>query len=782
MTKGGNLSLAFFLLCLFLAVLQASCGGGGSSIGNGGNGIVVTISSPVGSPGIDQGQSVDITASVSGDSAGVTWSIVKTVGGTIGTLSNASSTGVTYNAPSTIASLTQVTVKATSVTDPSISAVVGISVAPPPVITTPQTSVPFAFVKTSFQFSLMEAGGTAPFTWSVLSGSLPTGLSMVPPLTSNTLMIAGKPATPEIDNFMLQVTDAAGVSATMPYTITVSPVALKVQVPKVVDGIIGVAYPKTALGVIGGVAPYTWSASLVPPGLSVDSSGVISGTPTTLGPYSFSVIVTDAQTPVPGMGFGVVNGNIDAPDNACHTGAEPQLSSQEPYAFLFTGFDANGPVVTAGSFTADGTGNITGGSEDVNRASGAQTNLSIVAAGSSYTVGPDQRGCLTLINSAGSTTTFRFMLGGQNGAVFTRGRMIEFDDTSGNGTRGSGFFRLQDSTAFSNAGFTGRYAFGFTGRDSAGGRFAMAGSTQASGGTLSSIAADTNDAGTLGSGLTGGSGTYNIASNGRGTGTFTVGPSTFNFAMYVVDAAHALFMTTDKLSGSHPIASGEAISAAGPFSAASLSDNHLLRVSALTSGHPDVTIGVLRFDGAGALNGSLFEDNGGVATGTPITGNYSVDTNTGRAAFSGAGLANLPAVAYVVPGNSGVTAFFVGSDTSVAGGASEFQVAGTPLFQRSAVAGVYLFGTGENLDDMTSNQSGFAVPDGGGNVSGIQDASDPGAGGLTPNQMYLSNDTVNTDGSGTFGGISASVTNGPTLFYIDESPLNLHPAITILEK
>ena len=45
----------------------------------------------------------------------------------------------------------------------------------------------------------------------------------------------------------------------------------------------------------GGWGSYMWSSSgSLPPGLSVSSSGAISGTPTTSGWYAFQVKVTDA--------------------------------------------------------------------------------------------------------------------------------------------------------------------------------------------------------------------------------------------------------------------------------------------------------------------------------------------------------------------------------------------------------------------------------------------------------------------------------------------------------
>lgn len=61
-------------------------------------------------------------------------------------------------------------------------------------------------------------------------------------------------------------------------------------------GLAGEAYSQ-ALEAINGVQPYTWSVSSgsLPPGLSL-SSGVISGTPTTPGTYTFTVEVTDSAS------------------------------------------------------------------------------------------------------------------------------------------------------------------------------------------------------------------------------------------------------------------------------------------------------------------------------------------------------------------------------------------------------------------------------------------------------------------------------------------------------
>src|ERR1700732_4519902 len=60
------------------------------------------------------------------------------------------------------------------------------------------------------------------------------------------------------------------------------------------------AYPSTALSATGGTAPYTWAVTMgtLPAGLTLSSSGMISGAPTTAGTFPFTVTVTDAETPV----------------------------------------------------------------------------------------------------------------------------------------------------------------------------------------------------------------------------------------------------------------------------------------------------------------------------------------------------------------------------------------------------------------------------------------------------------------------------------------------------
>jgi hypothetical protein len=61
------------------------------------------------------------------------------------------------------------------------------------------------------------------------------------------------------------------------------------------SGTVGTA-ASLQLSASGGTAPYTWTASGLPTGLSISSSGLVSGTPTTAGTYSVTATATDSTS------------------------------------------------------------------------------------------------------------------------------------------------------------------------------------------------------------------------------------------------------------------------------------------------------------------------------------------------------------------------------------------------------------------------------------------------------------------------------------------------------
>lgn len=139
---------------------------------------------------------------------------------------------------------------------------------------------------------LTLADGTGPFTWSIASGTLPTGLS----IDASTGAISGTPSSTTYGNraITVRVVDALGSAAQYSYTLRyVDTLAYPDTYP---DANIGTAYDHTP-ATVGGHLPLTYSitAGAQPAGLSFDTAtGRLYGTPTTEAIYGLTITCTDA--------------------------------------------------------------------------------------------------------------------------------------------------------------------------------------------------------------------------------------------------------------------------------------------------------------------------------------------------------------------------------------------------------------------------------------------------------------------------------------------------------
>jgi hypothetical protein len=754
-------SLLCVLGLLFASLFVSSCGGGNSAPPP----IAVALT-PSAQQLIDQGQSKNITATVSNDSMakGVTWAVsgASCTGAACGTLTNSTTTSVTYNAPATVSANLTVTLTATSVADTTKSASVAIVVSPPPAVTT--TTLPDGSVGTAYSSTLQASGGAGALTWSLSAGTLPAGLTL-----SAAGVISGTPTTQGNSTFTVQVTDAGSppVSATKQLTLTINPAPLTVTTTSLPNGTVSSAYSATLVS-SGGTAPVTWSITVgtLPAGLALNpANGAITGTPTTAGTSTFTVQATDsatptAQTATQGLSITV---NPAGVNNSLLKGR---------YAFLLSGFDANGLVQLAGSFVADGAGNLSSGVEDIN----SRTAVSNPTFTGTYSIGADNRGTLTLTNAQG-TFTYALALGSVNAGVAAKGRMITFDAS---GTNVSGTLQQQDPAAFSNAGVTGSFAFGAEGADSGTGQFGVAGRFTSNGaGGINSGLIDVNDGGTLISGATF-TGTYSVAANGRGTAQFVVvgAAQPVNLAFYVVSATKLFIVGTDPVSsgGSQFAGQVEQQVGAGTFSLASLNGKVVLAEQGTTGAGASVLAGLVTGDGAGHITFSLDQNAGGTVSTVSGTGTYTVAA-TGRVSILPQGQTD-PTLVYLASAGKG---FVLETDTSAETGSIEPQTGG-PTFTNASLNGAFFFGPEPPHDTGAELNSGVVTLDGAGNLSGTNDSNANGT--LTANQPFTDTYTVAANGRVTFGsgGSALYIISPGKAVLIELNATNTHPTIQVVEK
>lgn len=436
--------LAFIILAL---VQFSACSGTPSTFNK------VTIS-PSGTMFLGQGGTIPlISASVLNDTqlnGGVTFTLLP-VGVGSGTLTQTSSSTASFAAPGAVTAETIVTITATSVDFPKQSATLTVKIEPPPMITT--TTVPDATLGAAYTAPITATGGVPPLSWTLSSGTLPTGLALGSS-TTGTVNITGKATVAGAFTFTVTVTDATGASSTSgALQIVVSSLALKTTSP-LPSGTVGVVYSGVQFAATGGTPPYTFSVatgSTLPAGLTLDAAGNLTGTPTTEGNYSFGISVTDSGSPA-----AVITNTFTLVVNP----VQNLTLLTGPYAFSFSGNNASGFVAAAGTITADGNGAIQTGEADFTTLQGNTLYKNIAGT---YTLGQDGRGTITFTSVTGAPTfAFAIDTGGSG-----HGRLIEFD-AAPIVTRGSGRLESQSVATCVVTGtgtntYSGTFAFGGAG-------------------------------------------------------------------------------------------------------------------------------------------------------------------------------------------------------------------------------------------------------------------------------------------------------------------------------
>src|SRR5947208_673185 len=235
-------------------------------------------------------------------------------------------------------------------------------------------SLPGGQLLTPYSANLQATGGSLPYNWSVIGGQLPNGLGLSP--ANGT--ITGTPTSARTLTFTIQVKDSSGDTASASLSISITAATLAISTTGLPGGTVTVPY-SAQLNATGGIAPYTWALATgaLPAGLTLSSSGAISGTPTTAGTSSFTVQVTDASllTAQQNLSISTAAGTACAP-----------TGSGVCYYVSPTGADSNSGTSTAPFLTIQHAANVVNPGDMVIVRDGAYNNAAVSGVGSKLIV------------------------------------------------------------------------------------------------------------------------------------------------------------------------------------------------------------------------------------------------------------------------------------------------------------------------------------------------------------------------------------------------------------
>jgi hypothetical protein len=165
-----------------------------------------------------------------------------------------------------------------------------------PTITT--SALPAGSVGAAYTVTLAGSGGIAPYKWTLTGGTLPTAWALTSAgVLSGPAPVAGQAAA---TNLTFELTDsgtATALTATQPLALIINPAAaigFTGSVPATATW--NVAYSgSAAAGGGAGALTFSTASGAMPTGLSLNAAtGVITGTPTAVGTFNFTIQAADA--------------------------------------------------------------------------------------------------------------------------------------------------------------------------------------------------------------------------------------------------------------------------------------------------------------------------------------------------------------------------------------------------------------------------------------------------------------------------------------------------------
>jgi hypothetical protein len=175
-----------------------------------------------------------------------------------------------------------------------------------PLTITTAANLPSATVSSAYSAQMAATGGVPPYNWAILGAGLPPGLSL-----SASGALTGTPTSPGNFIFTVQVSDSFNPTqqTTRNFGIVVSTI-VTVTTTSLPDAIQSQAYSQQLQAI--GIAPFVWVviSGALPAGLTLNTSGLIQGTPVAPDSKTFTVTVTDSRGAVGTQTFTLI---VDPP-------------------------------------------------------------------------------------------------------------------------------------------------------------------------------------------------------------------------------------------------------------------------------------------------------------------------------------------------------------------------------------------------------------------------------------------------------------------------------------
>jgi hypothetical protein len=128
--------------------------------------------------------------------------------------------------------------------------------------------------------------GSPPYSWTLESGVLPAGITLIPAVGTTSAQLSGIPTTAGTISFTLRCTDANGKFITSSFGLVTSAVSLDPNLSILSPAVVGVPFSLTLTPGGSSGTEALVSVGDIPPGLNLNTTtGILSGTPTQEGVF-----------------------------------------------------------------------------------------------------------------------------------------------------------------------------------------------------------------------------------------------------------------------------------------------------------------------------------------------------------------------------------------------------------------------------------------------------------------------------------------------------------------